>query len=87
MGAAFSETRAHTAACVLSEGARQAAVQAAGNNQAAIRTAEILHLRTCLESCKKNNGGAGSEPFIAALKDLWGSAAYKLKAQGVPIDP
>lgn len=70
MSGITSENRAHAAAVLASEGVRQVAVAAAGNNQAAVIAAEITHYRTCLASAKSNNGGLGLEPFVTGLKIL-----------------
>jgi hypothetical protein len=61
--------RAHAATVNTSEGVRQVAVAAAGSNQAAARTAEILHYRTCLASAIANN--CSSETFRSALRSLF----------------
>ncbi len=59
--------RAHAAVVNASEGVRQAAVAAAAN-QAAARTAEITHYRTCLASALANN--CSSDTFRSALRSM-----------------
>jgi len=71
----FSKTgvTAHDNACNLAEGIRQAAVAAAAQTpagQVAVNNAEIAWARSCIASCKTNNGGAGQEAFIQVLRAL-----------------
>ena len=64
---------AHDSACYLAEAARQSAVATVTMNaagQAASNAAEITWARTCIASCKANNGGAGQECFLGVLRSL-----------------
>jgi hypothetical protein len=56
--------------CNLSEGARQVAVAAAGNNQATVRAAEITHYRNVVASSKANNSSSDIAQVLAALREL-----------------
>jgi hypothetical protein len=51
-----------------SEGIRQVAVAAAGASQSTVRTAEIVHYRTCLASALARGHGVAS--YMAVLKSL-----------------
>jgi hypothetical protein len=62
-----SGVSSHDATCALSEMQRQVAVSAA-SSQAAVRSAEITHYRTCLASARTN--GCGLDPFLNALHEL-----------------
>jgi hypothetical protein len=62
-----SDKFVHFQNCALSEMQRQVAVSAA-STQSAVRSAEILHNRTCLASAKAN--GCGLDPFLTALREL-----------------
>jgi hypothetical protein len=53
-----------------SEGKRQQAVALAGNSQAAVKAAELVHARTCLASSFANNGGADAAVWNTMLKEL-----------------
>jgi hypothetical protein len=59
----------HDSACISAEGVRQVAV-AAASTQAAVRTAEIAFYRAVRASCIANNGYAGVEAAINALREL-----------------
>ena len=64
---------AHDNACSIAEDIRQAAVAAVAQSaagQKASDAAEITWARTCLASCRANNGGQGQEAFISLLKSL-----------------
>jgi hypothetical protein len=66
-----TENRTHNATCNLSEAVRQSAIAAAGtgpSGAAAVRTAEITHLRNCRASAIAN--GCSPAAFIAALTEL-----------------
>jgi hypothetical protein len=62
-----SDNFTHASNCALSEMQRQVAV-AAASTQAAVRSAELTHNRTCLASAKANN--CGLDPFLTALREL-----------------
>jgi hypothetical protein len=72
-----SGNRAHDDVCNLSEGARQNAVAVATGNQAAIRTAEIIHYRACLASAIANNCQPGA--FVRAAR-----AAHEIERHCLP---
>jgi hypothetical protein len=59
--------RTHQANLLASEATRQAAA-AAATTQAAMRTADIAHYRTCLASAIANN--CSTNTFVNALKEL-----------------
>jgi hypothetical protein len=64
---------AHDSVCLAAEVTRQSAtagVASSAAGQAVVNAAEIAYARTCLASCKSNNGGQGQEPFIALLRSL-----------------
>ena len=64
---------AHDRACDLAEAARQVSAAAAAQSpsgQAAVVAAEIQWARACIQSCKQNNGGAGTECFTSLLRAL-----------------
>jgi hypothetical protein len=60
----------HDSTCNQSEGARQVAVAAAGNNQATVRAAEITHYRNVVASSKANNNGSDIAQALTALREL-----------------
>jgi hypothetical protein len=55
MSSIYSESAAHRAAISAAESTRQSAVLAAGSNQSAIRSAEIVYARACLKSALANS--------------------------------
>jgi hypothetical protein len=57
----------HDNNCYLSEMQRQVAV-AAASTQAAVRSADATHFRTCLASAKAT--GCGLDPFLNGLHEL-----------------
>jgi hypothetical protein len=64
---------AHDAALLAAEVARQSAivgVASSPSGQAVMAAAELAWARSCLVSCKVNNGGVGEEPYIAAIRSL-----------------
>ena len=68
MSAANSLSKPHNDTQNAAEGARQSAVAAAGNNQAAINAAAIAFQRAVVRSALAN--GVGVEPAMTALKSL-----------------
>jgi hypothetical protein len=60
----------HDSTCNLSEGSRQVSVAAAGNNQAAVRAAEVQHYRNVIASSRANNNGADISIALTALREL-----------------
>jgi hypothetical protein len=60
----------HDSTCNLSEGARQVAIAAAGNNQATVRAAEIAHYRNVVASSKANNNSSDIAQALTALREL-----------------
>jgi hypothetical protein len=68
MSLVMTGVKAHDDTVQKSVGVRQAAVAAAGNNQASVNTAEITHLRTCIASAIANK--CGVEPFLTMLRTL-----------------
>jgi Mg-chelatase subunit ChlD len=68
MSIVITDIKTHDDTVRLSEGVRQAAVAAAGNNQASVNTAELAHFRTCLASAIANKCGA--EPWTTAIKSM-----------------
>jgi hypothetical protein len=60
----------HDTTCNLSEGARQVAVAAAGNNQATVWAAEIAHYRNVVASSKANNNSSDIAQALTALREL-----------------
>ena len=64
---------AHDSACSLAESTRQAAVASAAQSpsgQIAVNNAEIAWARACLQSCRVNNNGLGTECFTSLLRAL-----------------
>jgi hypothetical protein len=57
--------RAHDDTVLAAEGVRQTAVQAAGSNQSAVRTAELAFYHTCYSSAVAN--GVSPSNFSMAL--------------------
>ena len=62
------ENMTHQANIARSEMIRQVSVAAAGNNQASVRTAELLHARTCLASAIANKCGVSQ--WTSMLQEL-----------------
>jgi hypothetical protein len=63
----------HDQSCNVAEATRQAAVAGAAQSAAGqilVNAAEIAWARSCLLSCRQNNGGAGQEPYIQLLRSL-----------------
>jgi len=72
-GVVKSGNYAHDTACAVAESVRQAAVAAVTQNaagQVASNNAEIVYHRAVIASCKANNGGAGMEASLSALRSL-----------------
>jgi hypothetical protein len=64
---------AHDSQCNIAEGLRQSVQATAASSpagQAALNAAEITWARSCLASCRTNNGGQGQECYLAVLKSL-----------------
>jgi hypothetical protein len=62
------DNKAHQAACVAAEAARQTAVAAANGSAAIVKAAEIIFYRSVVASCQSNNLPFGN--FTQALRDL-----------------
>jgi hypothetical protein len=68
-GVVKSGNYAHDTACLAAEVARQNSV-AGSPTQATYNAAEITYHRAIISSAKANNGGAGTEASLSALKTL-----------------
>jgi hypothetical protein len=72
-GKVTSGNYAHDLACSIAEGIRQSAVIGVASSpagQAVMNAAEIQYNRSCIASCRTNNGGNGAEAFVSALRAL-----------------
>src|SRR5205807_2340451 len=70
MSTTFTGSRTHDQTCNVSEGQRQLAVAAAGNNQASVVAAEIAHYRNVVASSRGNNNSADVSVALHALRSL-----------------
>lgn len=68
MAPALTGNRIYDAAIAAAEGVRQSAVKAAGNNQAAVKAAEIAFYQTCRAAAQAN--GISFAQFAEALQEL-----------------
>jgi hypothetical protein len=72
-GVVKSGNYAHDVACAAAESVRQSAVVAVASSaagQVISNNAEIAYHRAIIASCKANNGGAGTEASLSALRLL-----------------
>jgi hypothetical protein len=72
-GIVKSGVLAHDQACALAESVRQSTVFGAAMSpagQVVMNNAEITWARAVISSCKTNNNGIGTEPFMNLLKAL-----------------